>query len=130
MHFYAKNCRLEVANPLFGGCQFTFWRVPIWHFGGCQLSWGVLHRKGVLPKKGDTLASPQIGWKQEEVQGRRWITSAGDVPGGTGSMHAPSAKLGEVGRSLANPMQHSQEPSLTFGGVPAKVPRIHQSSFR
>ena len=54
-----QNCRLEVANPFlegvdlrFEGCQFAFWRL--------KLSWGVLYRKGVIPKKGGTLGSREM----------------------------------------------------------------------
>ena len=59
VYLYTKNCRLEVANPFlegvnlhFGGCQFTFWRL--------KLSWGC-YRKGVIPKKGGTLAFREYG---------------------------------------------------------------------
>ena len=54
--FLYKNCRLEVANLHFGGCQFTFWRVSIYILEA-EIVLGVLYRKGVIPKKVGTLGS-------------------------------------------------------------------------
>ena len=60
--FLYKNCRLE----LFGGCQFTFWRAPIYILEA-EIVLGVLYRKGVIPKKGGTLDFPRI-FSNEIVQ--------------------------------------------------------------
>ena len=57
--FLYKNCRLEVANLHFGGCQFTFWRVPIYILEA-EIVLRVLYRKGVIPKKGGTLDSREL----------------------------------------------------------------------
>ena len=46
-------------QSLFGGCQFTFWRVPIYILEA-EIVLGVLYRKGVIPKKGGTLASREF----------------------------------------------------------------------
>ena len=41
-------------SAVFGGCQFTFWRVPIYSLEA-EIVLGVLYRKGVIRKKGGTL---------------------------------------------------------------------------
>ena len=63
MEFDAKNCRLEVANPFlegadlhFGGCQFTFWRLPIYMLEA-EIAANLLYRKGGKPC--DPPAQPQ-----------------------------------------------------------------------
>ena len=55
MSFYTKTVDWR-SQSLFGGFQFTFWRVPIYILEGANCL-GVLYRKGVIPKKGGTLGS-------------------------------------------------------------------------
>ena len=52
-----KNWRLEVADLHFGGCQFTFWRVPSYILEA-EIFLGVLYRKGGNPKRGVLWVSP------------------------------------------------------------------------
>ena len=55
VYFYTKTA--DWRSPiLFGGCQFTFWRAPIYILEA-EIVLGVLYRKGVIPKKGGTLGS-------------------------------------------------------------------------
>ena len=44
---------------LFGGCRFTFWRVPIYILEA-EIVLGVLYRKGGIPKKVGTLVSREV----------------------------------------------------------------------
>ena len=55
---YISIQKLQIGGrqSLFGGCQFTFWRVPIYILAA-ELVLRVLYRKGVIPKKGGTLGS-------------------------------------------------------------------------
>ena len=57
VYFYTK-LQIGGRQSLFGGCQFTFWRVPIYILEA-EIVLGVLYRKGVIPKKGGTLGSRQ-----------------------------------------------------------------------
>ena len=49
-----QKLQIGGRQSLFGGCQFTFWRVPIYILEA-EIVLGVLYRKGVIPKKGGTL---------------------------------------------------------------------------
>ena len=51
-----QQLQIGGRQSLFGGCQFTFWRVPIYILEA-EIVLGVLYRKGVSPKKGGTLDS-------------------------------------------------------------------------
>ena len=51
-----QKLQIGGRQSLFGECQFTFWRVPIYILEA-EIVLGVLYRKGVIPKKGGTLAS-------------------------------------------------------------------------
>ena len=51
-----------------------------------------------------------------------------EVPRGTGSMRAPSCELWRSLAKFGEPHATFIRPPFTFTGVPAKVPRIHQSS--
>ena len=63
-----KNCRLEVANLHFGGCQFTFWRAPIYILEA-EVVWGCSIEKGGSPKRavppGTKLASMRA-WEKAD----------------------------------------------------------------
>ena len=73
--FLYKNCRLEVANLYFGGCRFTFWRVPIYILEA-EIVLGVLYRKGVIPRKGGTLDSLSPLWEDDPFRVRSTCGSA------------------------------------------------------
>ena len=45
-----QKLQIGGRQSLFGGCQFTLWRVPIYIFEA-EIVLGVLYRKGVIPKK-------------------------------------------------------------------------------
>ena len=45
VQFYTETAELEAANLHVGGCQFIFWRVPIYSLGA-EIVFGVLYRKG------------------------------------------------------------------------------------
>ena len=49
-----QQLQIGGRQSLFGGCQFTSWRVPIYILEA-EIVLGVLYRKGVIPKKGGTL---------------------------------------------------------------------------
>ena len=51
-----QKLRIGGRQPLFGGCQFTFWRASIYILEA-EIVLGVLYRNGVIPKKGGTLGS-------------------------------------------------------------------------
>ena len=51
-----QKLQIGGRQALFGGCQFTFWRVPIYSLEA-EIVLGVLCRKGVIPKKGGSLGS-------------------------------------------------------------------------
>ena len=51
-----QKLQIGGRQSLFGGCQFTCWRVPIYILEA-EIVFGVLYRKGVIPKKGGTLGS-------------------------------------------------------------------------
>ena len=53
-----QKLQIGGLQSVFGGCQLIFWRVPIYILEA-EIVLGVLYRKGVIPKKGGTLASPQ-----------------------------------------------------------------------
>ena len=46
-----QKLQIGGRQSLFGGCQFTFWRVSIYILEA-EIVLGVLYRKGVIPKKG------------------------------------------------------------------------------
>ena len=51
-----QKLQIGGRQSFFGGCQFTFWRVPIYILEA-ETVLGVLYRKGVIPNKGGTLDS-------------------------------------------------------------------------
>ena len=66
-----QKLQIGGRQSLFGGCQFAFWRASICILEA-EIVLGVLYRKGVIPKKGGTLASRDLPWfcRVEQAQVR------------------------------------------------------------
>ena len=72
VYFYTKKLQVGGRQSLFGGCQFTFWRVPIYILEA-EIVLGVLYRKGVIPQKGGIRsARSTVGQGVRDQLGPSW----------------------------------------------------------
>ena len=66
--FYLPLKKLQIGGRQshFGGCQFIFWRVPIYILEA-EIVLGLLYRKGVIPKTGGILASREPSLRPQHI---------------------------------------------------------------
>ena len=68
-----QKLQIGGRQSLFGGCQFTFWRVPIYILEAESVL-GVLYRKGVIPKPPSLLILlPEPGSERKVLTKETWF---------------------------------------------------------